>query len=56
MTDEGLLNTKIRTNSALDFEKSFIEDQVRISNEPYVVLDFYSSHHVAEYIRTYDKV
>jgi hypothetical protein len=56
LTDEGLINTKWRTNSAVDFENSFIEDQVRKLNEPYVVLEIYSSHHVQEVIRTYDKV
>lgn len=56
LTDEGLINTKWRTNSAVDFENSFIEDQIRSLNEPYVVLEIYSSHHVVEVTRTYDKV
>ncbi len=56
LTDEGIFGSNWRTNSAVDFEKSFVEDQIRGFNEPYVVLEIYSSHHVEEVTRTYDKI
>ena len=56
LTDKGAILNDWSKESAIEFGESLVEDQMRTANSPYVILELYSSHHILEVTRSYDKI
>lgn len=55
-TDVGLFGEEKEVKSAVNFDRYYVEDRFRGTGDPYVDIEFYSSHHIKVVQRTYDKI
>ena len=55
-SDLGIFQENWVYNSSANLYKSFVEDRVRAYEDPFIALEFYSSHHLLEYKRAYNKI
>lgn len=55
-TDIGLFKQEKETISSVNFDRYYVEDRFRGRGDPYVDIEFYSSHHIRVVQRSYDKI
>jgi hypothetical protein len=55
-SDVGYFKTSMNKEEGINLDRSFVEDKVRSYEDPYVSLEFYSSHHELKITRVYEKI